>query len=869
MSSTRSGLQRTINEIASQVPLLDKQDLTPLTQIIAGMEKISVAEGAPPALRSMATRGAALAEHIIMEETAFEPGCDKLRQCIEKMSRSIDEIAGGDENETPESEVEEPHESPGETQAEAGGSDDDMDELLKKFASQQNPVLEDLEAYVLELEKGNPNARDAVKRLLHTWKGEFGVLDLGDYSGLIHDVEQELAEERCGTEELFRLKDFLQERLGGFAEGRVRPVSEQDRASLLGTGEQQGTGAAQPPATAEPASGVESDEHASEEVPTSGERAFEGDPSLMGDFVTESRDHIQAAEPLLLDLETDPTNADSLNSIFRSFHTIKGVAGFLGLKEVGSLAHSMENVMDLARKGNLLLQAAHVDLMLESVDCLKEFITAVESAGSGGTYGIPDSYASVMQRLASPGEISGDEPGGGAPAGKVGEILVASGSATREQVEHGLKRQQAGDKRRLGEILIEKGEVKARSVGTALASQQSEKRTSSVQETVRVPVERLDALVDAIGEAVIAQSMIAGDRTVQETANQELQKKLARADTIMHNVQELSMSLRMVSVKSTFQKMARLVRDLAKKSGKDVEFVTDGEETELDKSVVEHIGDPLLHMIRNAVDHGIEDSTDDRVKSGKPARARVCLRAFHKAGSIYIEIEDDGRGLDKDAIRAKAVKQGLCREEDRFSDQEIFQFIFNPGFSTAKKVTDVSGRGVGMDVVKKNIQRLRGSVEIKSEPGKGSTFSIRLPLTLAIIDGMIVRLHSQKYIVPTLSVLESMMAVDKRIETIAGRGEVVDVRGQLIRLIRLAEIFGLNGKNGSNGHEGVVMIVEDMLGKTVALLVDEILGRQQVVIKNLGKAVGDIPGVSGGAIMGDGTVNLILDVGGLVKVAGG
>ncbi len=866
MSSSTSGLQQIINEIASQVPLLDKQDLTPLTQIIAGMEKISATDGAPPALRSMAKRGAALAEHIIMEETEFEPGCDKLRQCIEKMSRSIDEVAGADENETPETEVEEPPETPGETQAEAVSSDDDMEELLKKFASQQNPVLEDLEAYVLELEKGNPNARDAVKRLLHTWKGEFGVLDLGDYSGLIHDVEQELAEDRCGTEQLFRLKDFLQERLGGFAEGRVRPVSEQDRASLLDTGVQQSTGDAQPPATAEAAAGVQSEEH--EEVPTAGERAFEGDPSLMGDFVTESRDHIQAAEPLLLDLETDPTNADSLNSIFRSFHTIKGVAGFLGLKEVSSLSHSMENVMDLARKGNLLLQPAHVDLMLESVDCLKEFITAVESAGSGGTYRIPDSYSSVMQRLASPGEIAGDEPGGVAPGGKVGEILVASGSATREQVEHGLKRQQAGDTRRLGEILIEKGEVRARSVGSALASQQSTKRTSSVQETVRVPVERLDALVDAIGEAVIAQSMIAGDGTVQETANQELQKKLARADTIMHNVQELSMSLRMVSVKSTFQKMARLVRDLAKKSGKDVEFVTDGEETELDKSVVEHIGDPLLHMIRNAVDHGIEDAADDRVKAGKPARARVCLSAFHKAGSIYIEIEDDGRGLDKDAIRAKAVKQGLCREEDRFSDQEIFQFIFNPGFSTAKKVTDVSGRGVGMDVVKKNIQRLRGSVEIKSEPGKGSTFSIRLPLTLAIIDGMIVRLHSQRYIVPTLSVLESMMAVDKRIDTIAGRGEVVDVRGQLIRLIRLADIFGLNGKNGSNGHEGVVMIVEDMLGKTVALLVDEILGRQQVVIKNLGKGVGDVPGVSGGAIMGDGSVNLILDVGGIVRVAG-
>ncbi|MBD3393989.1 MAG: hypothetical protein GF418_00035 [Chitinivibrionales bacterium] len=338
----------------------------------------------------------------------------------------------------------------------------------------------------------------------------------------------------------------------------------------------------------------------------------------------------------------------------------------------------------------------------------------------------------------------------------------------------------------------------------------------------------------------------------------------------MRNAQELSMSLRMVSIKSTFQKMARLVRDLSKKAGKDVEFITEGEDTELDKSVVEHIGDPLLHMIRNAIDHGIEASGEQRARAGKPRRARVWLRAFHKAGNVYIEIQDDGRGLDREAILKKAVTHGLCKEEDRFSDQEVYQFIFKPGFSTAEKVTDVSGRGVGMDVVRRNIQMLRGSVEIQTEKGKGSTFSIRLPLTLAIIDGMIVRLDTENYIVPTLSIIESIMAKDEQIDTVAGKGEVVDVRGKLMRLVRLSKVLGTNGRTGNaavNGTNQIIMIVEDMLGKTVALLVDEIVGRQQVVIKSLGKGIGDVPGVSGGAIMGDGSVNLILDVGGIVRMA--
>jgi two-component system chemotaxis sensor kinase CheA len=360
--------------------------------------------------------------------------------------------------------------------------------------------------------------------------------------------------------------------------------------------------------------------------------------------------------------------------------------------------------------------------------------------------------------------------------------------------------------------------------------------------------------------------MIAADSVIMASGNQALERKVTQTGLIMRQVQELSMSLRMVSIKATFQKMARLVRDLSKKSGKDVEFVMEGEDTELDKSVVENIGDPLIHMIRNAIDHGVEDSVEERIRRGKPARARVTLRAFHKAGSIYIEICDDGRGLDRDAILAKAIRQGMCGEQDKLSEQEIHQFIFAPGFSTAKTITDISGRGVGMDVVKRNIQALRGSVDIHSEPGVGATFSIRLPLTLAIIDGMIVRVGPESYIIPTLSIVESLKPKNDQVETVLGKGELIKVRGALIPFERLSRLFQENGDE-INACDGIVIIIEDMLGKRVALLVDEIIGQQQVVIKSLGDGLGTVAGVSGGAIMSDGTVSLILDVNGLIKMA--
>jgi two-component system chemotaxis sensor kinase CheA len=320
----------------------------------------------------------------------------------------------------------------------------------------------------------------------------------------------------------------------------------------------------------------------------------------------------------------------------------------------------------------------------------------------------------------------------------------------------------------------------------------------------------------------------------------------------------------MVPIQGVFQKMTRLARDLSHKASKPVDFVTVGEETELDRTVVDKIADPLVHMVRNSIDHGIEPSAD-RVKAGKPPTGRVELRAFHKCGSIVIEMEDDGKGLDTERILKKAVESGLVEAGQDLPPEEIFKLIFHPGLSTAEKVTSISGRGVGMDVVKKNVEALRGRIDISSTRGKGTIFTIRLPLTLAVIDGQIVRIGQQRYIIPINSIVRTLRPTREQVSSVLGHGEVVRERNELLPLVRLHKLFNIT-ESREDATQGLVVVVEED-GKKCCLLVDDLLGQQQVVIKNLGDGLGRVRGVSGGAIMGDGKITLILDVPGLVQLA--
>ncbi len=383
-----------------------------------------------------------------------------------------------------------------------------------------------------------------------------------------------------------------------------------------------------------------------------------------------------------------------------------------------------------------------------------------------------------------------------------------------------------------------------------------------IKDTVKVDSDRLYKLVDAIGELVIAETMILQSESIAKLNDNELDKNLTHLDKITRELQEMGTSLRMVPVRGVFQKMARLVRDLSKKMNKDIEFIMTGEDTELDKTVVDKIGDPLVHMIRNSIDHGIEPTSDERLSSGKPAKARIELKAFHKGGNIHIEVVDDGRGINKDAVLAKAIENEVISKDDNLSDKEINNLIFAAGFSTAEKLTEVSGRGVGMDVVRKNIESLRGHVDIESTQGKGSTFTIKLPLTLAIIDGMIISSASEKYILPTMSIVTSVQVSKDEIKSIQHKGELFELQNELIPVFALKKVFELSGTTKESDKALIVVVEND--GKKLGIIVDELLGQQQIVIKNLGGYLKDIKGVSGGAIMPDGTIGLILDISSLL-----
>jgi two-component system chemotaxis sensor kinase CheA len=386
--------------------------------------------------------------------------------------------------------------------------------------------------------------------------------------------------------------------------------------------------------------------------------------------------------------------------------------------------------------------------------------------------------------------------------------------------------------------------------------------------TVKVATTRMDRLIDLVGELVIASQMVVQDPRIATLQDQRVQRNISHVSKIVRDLQQTSMALRLVTIKGTFQKMARVARDVAHKAGRQLEFRTEGEETELDRTIVDLLNDPLVHIIRNSCDHGVEPP-DERVSKGKSPKGIVTLRAYHQGGSIVVEVADDGRGLDRQRILRKAIERGLIpadRDVASLSDNECHNLIFLPGFSTAEKITDISGRGVGMDVVRKSIEDLRGKVEIRSEFGKGTTILMRLPLTMAIIDGMVVRVGSQRFVIPTLNIERSYQPKPTDLFTAqGGRGEMAKVRETLLPIHRLNRVFGVRG--GCEELEQGLLLVIDAGSSRCCVFVDEILGQQQVVIKGLGAGAPRVKGVSGGAIMGDGRVALILDIASVAQLA--
>jgi len=590
---------------------------------------------------------------------------------------------------------------------------------------------------------------------------------------------------------------------------------------------------------------------------TAGGKARVQDESLLRDFITEGLEYIGEIEVNILNLEQEPENKDYINAIFRPFHSVKGVASFLNLDAIRTLAHDLETLLDKARNEALPVTPELIDLILDGSDTLKAMIGQLrdEMEGREATDVIDTSDLVRRIKLAEQGAEMPKQPK------KLGTILVEEGIINEEELQDALDRSQIPPPRKLGQTLITEGMASPKDVSRALRKQAQQVTASH---TIRVDIKKLDDLIDMVGELVITQSMIRQSDTLQALGDRKLVRDISQLASITSELQRSSTVLRMIPIKQTFQRMSRLVRDLSMNSGKLINFVTVGEDTEIDRILVEEIYNPLVHMIRNAVDHGME-MPEERIQAGKPERGTIKLKAFHRGGNIVIEISDDGRGLNREKIRQKAIKNGLISPSDALTDQEVNRLILLPGFSTAEKVTDISGRGVGMDVVKQAVEKLRGKMDIQSAEGKGTTFVTGFPLTMAIIDGMIVKVGNERYILPTVAIRQLIRPDRTAYNCIVGEAETINVMGRLLPLVRLHRLFDIEPVH-ANPWEATLVVMEGEK-RSKCLLVDEILGKEEVVIKNLGESLKRIKGVSGGAILGDGNVGLILDPEGLFEMA--
>lgn len=571
------------------------------------------------------------------------------------------------------------------------------------------------------------------------------------------------------------------------------------------------------------------------------------DLELLNEFCNEGKDLLSQVEQGVLVLEEDPAHRETLNQVFRAFHTFKGGAGFLGLEPIKDLAHNLESLLDAARQNSLVIDSHVINLILAGGDTLRKFVDGIEQTirSDNNTAPIIVPTRELIERVRStlngnPGEVALEKPG---------ETSVLASQPASEPAD---------------EAKITAPIAKINKPIPTLPKEIEEPQTkpgpkpkaTNLSNFVKIDTQKLDALIDLVGELVIAKSMVVEHPVVAGQQSEELSRELRQLSRIAADLQRNAMSLRMVPIRTTFQKMNRLVRDLANSQNKQISLITKGEDTELDRNIVEALAEPMIHMLRNSIDHGIELPAE-REGLGKSAEGKIEIEACHQAGGILIRIEDDGRGIDPARVLAKARERGIIDSDFNGNTHEILSLIFEPGFSTAETVTDVSGRGVGMDVVRGSISRLRGRIEVQSVVCKSTTFSIYLPLTLAIIDGMLVGAGNQRFIIPTLSIQESFKPTASMLSTLKGRGQLVNLRGKLIPLLQLGSKLDLHD-GVQDPSEGIVLIINSG-GQSRGVVVDRLISKQEVVIKALGDTFQSQPVYSGAAIMGDGQVALILD----------
>jgi two-component system chemotaxis sensor kinase CheA len=640
---------------------------------------------------------------------------------------------------------------------------------------------------------------------------------------------------------------------------------------------------------------------------------------LLEDFLVEAFEMIEEMDQDLIELENNPDDLDLLNKIFRVAHTIKGSSGFLNFEKLAHLTHHMEAVLDKARKGELKITPEIMDVILESVDLMKAILEYIRDNGDDSS---PDvNIDGVVKKLDAIANGEAQSAGGSSSNSEeseskeenkgniVGNINLdeitlenadeidldslspeeldavlehlvklrneAEGNENHEKKEETNQqkeeKQEAKEEKQVPAKPQETTPAKAKETKPAAAKKNEIKKISAAEQTIRVDVKRLDQLMNLIGELVLAKNRLikiyndVEERYEGEKFLEELNQVVSSISIVTTDLQIAVMKTRMLPIGKVFNKFPRLVRDLSRELGKKVKLIIEGEDTELDKSIIEEIGDPLVHMIRNSIDHGIEPP-EERKKLGKPEEGTVWLRAYNEGNMIVIEIKDDGRGMDPEKLKQKAIEKGVITptEAENMSDKEAFMLIFKPGFSTAEKVTSVSGRGVGMDVVKTNIEKLNGIIEVDSVPGKGTTFKLKIPLTLAIIQALLVASQEELFAVPLSNVIETVRIVEEDIYTIEGKS-VLKLRDEILPLVNMADVFKIEKVLEPDKYLYVVILGLGAI--KIGLIVDSFIGQEEIVIKSLGEFLKGIPGIAGATIRGDGRVTLIVDVGSMMKLA--
>jgi two-component system chemotaxis sensor kinase CheA len=763
--------------------------------------------------------------------------------------------------------------------------DDETREILISFIAEGYERLDDSEAQLSKIGEGDNTAElNSIFRLFHSVKGSAGFLGLENIKNLTHEAEtmldvflkEKIPVTQDALDVVYSTVDVLRALIGIVEKeysDETGAESAKAQTAIVAAMIRQLRENAENPAPQAPQTAPQTAPPEPQPAPT----AQESIPNeiTLSDLVTsdmvhrflgECADLADRTEKIALAINPKDASTDQVNDMFRAIHTIKGNSGFFGYAHLESLCMNLESSLDAARKSGKPVGEAFVNAVMSGIDRIRLSLSSLvihekneasQSDGSNVTVASTALPAADQQAAQTSGE----------PYKPLGEILVTMGAVKDETLQEALSEQE----RPIGEILLQKGIVDREQIDKALKLQKScapateqETPREVIRKEIRVDTAKLDKLFDLVGELITAESMVVNSVSLTGDEQANFAKSFSGLTKISREIQETTMMIRMIPLDGLFQKMTRLVRDLSRKMDKPVNFIVSGQDTEMDKNVIEQISDPLVHILRNAIDHGIE-SKEARMAGGKQATGTVQLNARYEGSDIWISVKDDGAGLDRDRILAKAQEKGLLKTDpSAVSDKEAFAFIFEPGFSTAEIVSEVSGRGVGLDVVKKNLEQIRGRIEIKTVPGAGTEFILIIPLTMAIIDGITVRVGGNRYSLPLNDIIEFFKVNPEQITKADKTEETVNIRTSFLPLIKLWQVFNIPDAF-MNPVDGIIIVVHNN-GRKACLLIDEVIGNQQIVVKSLSEYLGKVDGISGCSILGDGSVSFIIDTGRLLAM---